>query len=49
MAMNIITANIWGAATGEWKGASSRTYGYSWAGIALLLIAIYVISRGSTS
>ena len=49
MAMNIITANIWGAATGEWKGASSRTYGYSWAGIGVLLIAIYVISRGSTS
>jgi L-rhamnose-H+ transport protein len=49
MAMNIITANIWGAASGEWKGASSRTYGYSWAGIAVLLIAIYVISRGSTS
>jgi L-rhamnose-H+ transport protein len=49
MAMNIIAANAWGAATGEWRGASRRTYGYSWAGIAVLLVAIYVISRASTS
>jgi L-rhamnose-H+ transport protein len=48
MAMNIITANVWGAATGEWRGASRVTYGYSWAGIAVLLAAIYVISRAST-
>jgi L-rhamnose-H+ transport protein len=47
MAMNIIAANAWGAATGEWKGSSRATYGYSWAGIAVLLVAIYVISRGS--
>jgi L-rhamnose-H+ transport protein len=47
MAMIIIAANFWGAATGEWKGASRRTYRYSLAGIAALVIAIYVISRGS--
>lgn len=47
MAMNITAANVWGAATGEWKGASRRTYGYSWAGVAVLLIAIYVISHAS--
>ena len=47
MAMNITAANVWGAATGEWKGANRRTYSYSWAGIAVLLLAIYVISRGS--
>jgi len=49
MAMIIIAANLWGAATGEWKGASRLTYSYSWAGLAVLLIAIYVISRGSAS
>jgi L-rhamnose-H+ transport protein len=49
MAMSIIAANAWGAATGEWRGASRRTYGYSWGGIAVLLVAIYVISRASTS
>ena len=49
MAMIIIAANLWGAATGEWKGASSATYAFSWAGIGTLLVAIYVISRGSPS
>ena len=47
MAMNIIAANAWGAATGEWRGSRRLTYGYSWAGIAVLLVAILVISRGS--
>jgi len=49
MAMIIIAANLWGAATGEWRGASGRTYAYSWVGIGVLLVAIYVISRGSMS
>jgi len=47
MAMNIIAANVWGAAIGEWRGASRLTYTYSWAGIAVLLGAICVISRAS--
>jgi L-rhamnose-H+ transport protein len=49
MAMIIIAANLCGAATGEWKGASRLTYPYSWAGLAVLLIAICLISRGSAS
>lgn len=49
MAMNIIAANVWGAATGEWRDVSRLTYGTSWAGIGVLLVAIYVISRGSAS
>lgn len=49
MAMIIISANLWGAFTGEWKGSSGGTHAYSWAGIAVLLAAIYVISRGSPS
>lgn len=47
MAMNITAANVWGAATGEWKGASRRTYSYSWTGVLVLLVAIYVISHAS--
>ncbi|MGH9434516.1 MAG: L-rhamnose/proton symporter RhaT [Terriglobia bacterium] len=47
MAMNIIASNILGTATGEWKGASRLTYTYSWTGISVLLVAIYVISRAS--
>ncbi|HEV2494075.1 MAG TPA: L-rhamnose/proton symporter RhaT [Terriglobia bacterium] len=49
MAMIIITANLWGALTGEWKGIARSTYAYSWSGIGFLLMAIYVISRGSAS
>jgi L-rhamnose-H+ transport protein len=49
MAMIIIMANLWGAVTGEWKGASKGTYAYSWTGIVILVLAIYVISRGSAT
>ncbi len=49
MAMIIITANIWGALAGEWKGSPWVTQAYSWCGIALLLLAIGVISRGNPS
>jgi L-rhamnose-H+ transport protein len=49
MAMIIITANLWGALTGEWKGTARSTYAYSWSGIGILLVAIYVISRGSAA
>ena len=48
-AVIIIVANLWGAATGEWTGARRSTYAYSWWGIGFLLVAIYVISRGSAS
>jgi L-rhamnose-H+ transport protein len=49
MAMIIIAANLWGALTAEWKGSSIATYAYSWSGIGFLLLAIFVISRGSPS
>ena len=49
MAMIIIAGNFWGFATGEWKGTSRRSFGYSWAGISLLLLAIYVISLGGAT
>jgi L-rhamnose-H+ transport protein len=48
-AMIIITANVWGALAGEWKGSAWTTYAFSWAGIAILLLAIGIISRGSPS
>ncbi len=49
MAMTIIAANVWGAVTGEWQGASRRSYAYSWMGLAFLIVAIYVISRGGAA
>ena len=47
MAMIIITANLWGAITGEWAKASRRSFAYSWVGMGILLAAIYVISLAS--
>lgn len=49
VATNIIVGNIWGAITGEWKGASRRAYAYSYAGIAVLVLAMFVIARGSSA
>ena len=49
MSMALITSNAWGAITGEWKGASRRAYGLSLVGIAFLIVAIVVISRGGSS
>lgn len=49
MSMSLITSNTLGALTGEWKGASRRSYGYSLCGIALLIAAIVVISRGGNA
>jgi L-rhamnose-H+ transport protein len=48
MSMSLITSNFWGALTGEWVGASRRSYGYSLVGIAFLIVAITVISRGGS-
>ena len=49
MVMAIICGNLFGAMTGEWKGASKSTFFYSLGGIAVLAVAIYVISRGNAA
>ncbi len=49
VATNIITGNVWGAVTGEWTGAGRRSYGYAFAGIGVLVIAIFVIAHGGTT
>jgi L-rhamnose-H+ transport protein len=49
MSMSLITSNACGAFTGEWKGASRGSYGFSLAGIAFLIVAIVVISRGGSA
>jgi L-rhamnose-H+ transport protein len=46
MSMSLITSNVLGALTGEWAGASRRSYGYSLVGIGLLILAIAVIRVG---
>ena len=49
MTIDIIAALFWGAVGGEWKGASRRALSYNWAGIAILLIAITIISAGGAT
>lgn len=44
MSMVIVTANVLGAVNGEWAGASTRAKSISWLGIAILVVAIIVIS-----
>jgi L-rhamnose-H+ transport protein len=47
MTLDIIVALFWGAASGEWKGASRRAVTYCWVGIAILLLSIGVISMAN--
>src|SRR5262249_12331161 len=49
MSMTVVAANVWGAITGEWKGARRRSLSYWCAGLATLLLAIYVISLGGSA
>jgi L-rhamnose-H+ transport protein len=47
MVVDIIAGLFWGMITGEWKAASRRTMAYCWTGVAILMLAIAVISIGS--
>lgn len=49
MSMALITSNLLGALSGEWKHAPRAAWGYSLAGIALLIAAITVIARGGNA
>jgi L-rhamnose-H+ transport protein len=45
MATIILTANFWGWLRGEWRGCDRRTYVQLFVGVALILFAIYLVSR----
>jgi L-rhamnose-H+ transport protein len=49
MSIDIIAGILWGFFGGEWKGASRTALGYCLAGIAILFLAIGVISLGNAS
>jgi L-rhamnose-H+ transport protein len=49
MTLDILAGVFWGAMSGEWKRASRRAIAYCWAGIAILLLAIVIISLGNAS
>jgi len=43
MSTMVITANVLGFVTGEWKGASRKAFGLAVAGVAFLILAIGVV------
>lgn len=47
MTLDVLAGLSWGALSGEWQGASRRAILFCWAGVAVLLIAIGVISVGN--
>ncbi|MGC8881671.1 MAG: L-rhamnose/proton symporter RhaT [Bryobacteraceae bacterium] len=47
MSTVIIMANVWGAATGEWKGAGPQATRLMWTGVAVLVAAIAVIAQAN--
>jgi L-rhamnose-H+ transport protein len=49
MTIDIIAALLWGAVSGEWRGASRRALIYNWTGVGTLLVAIGVISAGNAT
>jgi L-rhamnose-H+ transport protein len=49
MTIDIVVALFWGAVSGEWKGASRQALSCNWAGIAVLLLAIAIISAGGAT
>ena len=49
MSVDIITGILWGFFGGEWKGASRTALTYCLAGIAILFLAIGVISFGNAA
>jgi len=47
MSLIVIVASIWGVLTGEWKGAGNRPLQIMYGGVAVLILAILVLSRAS--
>ena len=44
MTFMVLVANSWGLATGEWKGAPRRAFGYLAAGLAVMIAALAIIA-----
>ena len=48
LSLTVITSNVWGALTGEWRGAGRRAVVIMVAGIALLVIAVGILGWATT-
>jgi len=44
MSLIVITAMIWGVVTGEWKGSGAKPLRVMYGGLAVLVLAIVVLS-----
>jgi len=47
MSLIVITASVWGVATGEWKSAGKQPLRVMSAGVAILVLAVFVLSAAS--
>jgi L-rhamnose-H+ transport protein len=47
MSLIVIVASIWGVLTGEWKGAGKQPLQIMYSGVAVLILAIIVLSRAT--
>jgi hypothetical protein len=47
MSIIIITSNVWGFATGEWKGAGSKPVAFMLAGIVFLILGFVTLAIAS--
>jgi L-rhamnose-H+ transport protein len=47
MSVIIITSNVWGFATGEWKGVSRGPLSYMLGGIAFLILGFVILALGA--
>ena len=47
MSLIVITASVWGVATGEWKNAGKQPLLVMSAGVAILVLAVFVLSTAS--
>ena len=47
MSLIVITASLWGIWTGDWKGSGMRPREIMYGGVAVLILAIIVLSRAS--
>jgi L-rhamnose-H+ transport protein len=49
MSLIVITASVLGMVTGEWKSSGSAPLRVQWAGVALLVLAVFVLAAASRS
>jgi L-rhamnose-H+ transport protein len=47
MSLIVIVASIWGVLTGEWRGTGKRPLQIMYGGVAVLVLAIYVLSKAA--